>query len=160
MSANERMVELLGILIEAVGGKLPDSYRRAGDAAEEYGRRARSSLPPAPGGPGDPVEEPQEAGGRPGFASGTAFRNFGSGTAVMLHGEEAVMTRPQVDRLVGMAVSGSAPAAAGWGGGSGGGGAAGGTIVIELGGRRVGEVLYSMSRKGELKLDAKAVVQR
>jgi len=61
---------------------------------------------------------------------------------------------------VGMAVSGSAPAAAGWGGGSGGGGAAGGTIVIELGGQRVGEALYTMSRKGQLKIDQKAVTRR
>jgi len=45
MSANEQMVDLLKILIEAVGGTLPDAYKRAGDAAEEYGRRATASLP-------------------------------------------------------------------------------------------------------------------
>lgn len=41
------------------------------------------------------------------FASGTGFRNFGSGTRATLHGEETVMTRPQVDRLVSMAVAGA-----------------------------------------------------
>lgn len=110
MSANERMVELLGILIETIGGKLPASYKRAGDAAEEYARRA-SGLPGAPGSGGG--ETGGYTGGEggdgsgPGFASGTGFRNFGSGTRVTLHGEETVMTRPQVDRLVAMAVAGA-----------------------------------------------------
>lgn len=99
MSANERMVELLGILIEAVGGKLPDSYKKAGDAAEDYGRRARGSMPPAPPGPGGgsqgpppPIDDPG-----PGFAGGSdGVRDFGSGTRVTLHGREAVLTEDQL----------------------------------------------------------------
>lgn len=103
MSANERMVELLGILIETLGGTLPAAYKRAALAAEEYGRRATGSVPTGyhvpPG--------VDEGSGGAGFASGTAFRNFGSGTRTTLHGEEAVMRRDQVDRLVSMAVSGA-----------------------------------------------------
>ena len=45
MSTDKQMVDLLKILIVAVGGTLPDAYKRAGDAAEEYGRRATASLP-------------------------------------------------------------------------------------------------------------------
>lgn len=160
MSANERMVELLGILVETLGGKLPESYKRAGDAAEEYGRRATSSMPTYPNGGGTNPGDSGDGTGwsqDEGHASGTSFRNYGSGTRTILHGEEAVLTRPQMDRLVGMAVSGSAPAAAGWGGGDGG---SGGKIVIELGGQRVGEALYTMSRKGQLKIDQKAVTRR
>lgn len=101
MSANERMVELLAILVETLGGTLPDAYKRAGDAAEEYGRRATSSIPTAPGGPSG--DDGRDAG----YASGTAFRDFGAGTRTTLHGREAVMTPSQVDRLVSMAVSGA-----------------------------------------------------
>ena len=110
MSANERMVELLGILIETLGGKLPESYRRAGDAAEEYGRRATNSMPRYPSDGGyNPGSSPDSGGddSGPGFAGGTSFRNFGSGTRVTLHGEEAVMRRDQVDRLVSLAVAGT-----------------------------------------------------
>lgn len=107
MSANERIVELLGILIEAVGGKLPEAYRRAGDAADEY-RRKGSNLP-------FPVPDPDP--GDAGNASGAAFRNYGAGTRTTLHGEEAVLTRPQVDRLVGMAVAGVPVSTAAGGGG-------------------------------------------
>ena len=127
MSANERMVELLGILVEAVGGKLPDSFKRAGDAAGDFGRRASKAVNDIPrdvvinvrtngripGGsdPGGPLNSDgtPDGDGDPSnsFAGGTGFRNFGSGTRAMLHGEETVMTRPQVDRLVGMAVAGA-----------------------------------------------------
>ncbi len=126
MSANERMVELLGIIVETLGGKLPESYKRAGDAAEEYGRRATNSMPTYPNGGGANPGDSGDGTG-PGFASGTAFRDFGRATQVTLHGEEAVMTRQQVDRLVGMAVAGS--------GGSGGSGPTGGSgqpIVVHL----------------------------
>lgn len=117
MSTNEQMVELLKILIETVGGELPEAFRRMGDAAEEQANRAADGInriprdvnvdvkthyttdgQPPPGGGGDQ--------GGPGFAGGTAFRDFGTGELHMLHGEEAVLTRPQVDRLVSMAVSG------------------------------------------------------
>jgi len=101
MSANERIVELLAIIVEAVGGTLPAAYRRAGDAAEEFGRRAAGSIPAGYERLGG--DSPGDAG----FASGTAFRDFGAGTRTTLHGKEAVMTPSQVDRLVSMAVSGA-----------------------------------------------------
>jgi hypothetical protein len=107
MSANERIVELLGILVTLAGGTLPAAFGRAADAAEDSASRMAGALAgvrvPTGGGfnpnPGD-IDGP-------GFASGTAFRNFGAGTRVTLHGEEAVLTRPQVDRLVSMAVAGA-----------------------------------------------------
>lgn len=113
MSANERIVELLGVLIEAVGGQLPEAYRRAGAAAEEYGRRASSSVPAAPGGPDGAYWDPTRGGstsgipdGGDGFAGGAAFRNFGAGEWHRLHGEEAVIRRDQMDRILRTAMSG------------------------------------------------------
>ncbi len=113
MSANKQMVDLLKILILAVGGELPDAYKRAGDAAEDYGRRASNSLP---NGPRDPFQETPPLDPSSGGANGIAFRNYGSGTRTTLHGEEAVLTRPQVDRLVSMAVSGESAGPRGGGG--------------------------------------------
>ena len=113
MSANERMVELLGILIETIGGKLPESYKRAGDAAEEYGRRAANSLPSGYLNTTgmEPVEDPG-----PGFAGGSGgVRDFGAGTRVTLHGREAVLTE---DQLIGMTMASGGGSRGAAGGGS------------------------------------------
>jgi hypothetical protein len=67
MSANERIVTLLGILIETVGGKVPDALKNMGNAAEtEFGRMADAASKvriPVGGGfnpnPGD-VEGPRQ----------------------------------------------------------------------------------------------------
>lgn len=84
MSANERMVELLEILIETIGGKLPDSYRRAGDAAEDYARRASNlPIPQIPGGGGTTGPNPGNGGGiggvgGSGFSSGGGIGDAGT----------------------------------------------------------------------------------
>lgn len=107
MSANERIVELLGIIIETIGGTLPESYRRAGDAAEEYARRA-SNLPGPPGGGGGGggpynYDGTPDGDGDPtnSFARGSdGVRDFGRESEVLLHGREAVLTEAQYNDLV------------------------------------------------------------
>lgn len=167
MSANERIVELLGIIVTALGGELPAAYRRAGDAAEEYGRRATQSAPRYHV-PSTPVEDGTPAndggGSGPGFAGGTPFRNFGASTHVRLHGEQAVLRRDQLNNLLSTVMSGAptmsgtsttpavptptdTPVAQG-------------TFNINLEGARVGKVFYRMSRDGRLKLDSKAITRR
>jgi len=121
MSANEQIVDLLKILIETIGGDLPDAYKRAGNAADDYANKARNiPIPHVPGNGtgtnGDPQEPFPEDGGH---AFGAAFRNYGAGTRTTLHGEEAVLTRPQMDRLVSMAVAGVPGSTVPQGGGEG-----------------------------------------
>lgn len=104
MSDTAQIVDLMKILIEAVGGTLPEMYKRAGDAAEEYGRKARDAASNGiPGGTPKSRNDTGETGdgsGGPGFAAGTGgIRDFGRRSAVYLHGREAVLTEPQYDAL-------------------------------------------------------------
>jgi TP901 family phage tail tape measure protein len=121
MSTGGQMVELMKVLILAVGGELPEAFRAAGDGVDTFGSKisnlprdvdlnVRTHYTSHGGGPPLNNDGTPDLDGDPSnsFANGTGFRNFGSGTRVTLHGEEAVLTRPQTDRLVSMAVSGVA----------------------------------------------------
>jgi hypothetical protein len=97
----DRLVMSIDALTAALGG-VPPAFDKITDAAGRIPREITIDVNERHNS-GRGVDQPDG----PGFANGTSFRNFGAGKAVMLHGEEAVLTRPQVDRLIGLAVAGA-----------------------------------------------------
>ena len=89
-----------------------------------------------PGSDGPIGDDPLGSGGSTGptFARGSGgIRDFGAGTRATLHGNEAVMTQEQIERLIASAASG---------------GGKGDTIVIQVGNREVARYMLSELRDG------------
>lgn len=112
----QKAMEAAAVSMREVAETLKRIFGEAGSAAENFASRARSAIDNIPrnisidvSGNYNWPELPDFSSGYPGFAGGTpglGFKNFGSGTLAMLHGEEAVVPKNRAADFASMQVGG------------------------------------------------------
>lgn len=125
----QQLVELVGQLVVLMGGTLPEAMQKIPAATESAFNDATRFIEDISNGidelsnreirinvaySSSGFDVGNDGGEIPGFAGGSlGFRDFGSGTPAMLHGEEFVGTRDQMDAIISTAMSAGARAGGG-----------------------------------------------
>jgi hypothetical protein len=101
----EQMVELLRSIAEVLGAEIPAAAKKAATAINAI---PDPNVPAGiPAGPDSLAYGPPP--GTPGYAGGSdGFQNYGSGMLAVLHGIEAVVTKPQLQAFTGEVVASTA----------------------------------------------------